>query len=133
MALSKKKDVILTQRQISKLKEILRRSRSLTKAEKDDYTIAFNCAKTYEPLEKRAGRIVASLPTCGIQWEKILHFYLAKYSEGYVSLLLGIPESVLRSITSGSCVPSERLQSQMLAKYAKDRDISLVEAMNERN
>lgn len=63
----------------------------------------------------------------GLPWEQIFKSYLAKYGEAQTALLLGMPERVIRCITEGSCIPSERLQRQIVLRYAKDSGLAYAE------
>lgn len=59
-----------------------------------------------------------------LPWLAIFNSYLHRYGEAQTALMFGLPERVIRCVTEGSCIPSERVQLQILVQYAKDVGLS---------
>lgn len=119
--------ICLSARNIGKLRTIVRNNKTLSEAEREEISKGLLDAQDLRPVidEQKPKKKETVLP-----WLQILNTYLARYGIAQTSLMLNMSERVLRCITEGACVPSEKLQKQICVLYTKDSNQSYVEVVN---
>lgn len=119
------KYILTTKRNISHIRALVRKTDTLdTQTKEEILRDLFNAQEqrpvTYEPKPKPEKKKL-------LPWLYILNTYLKKYGVAQTSLMLNLSERVIRCITEGSCIPTERIQKQICVQYAGDIGLSYAE------
>lgn len=118
------KYVFTTAKNILHIHFLVRKTDSLNNAAKEEILRdLFNAQEqrpvTYEPKKPAKKKV--------LPWLVILNTYLKKYGVAQTSLMLNLSERVIRCVTEGSCIPTERIQKQICVQYAGDNGLSYAE------
>lgn len=108
------------------IRSLVRHSSSMSLAQRDEILLQLNNTQEVRPVPEPP----KEKPKALLPWLAVFNSYLSRYGEAQTALMFGLPERVIRCITEGSCIPSERVQMQILVHYAKDVGLSYAEVAN---